>query len=104
MSPHSAADTVGTGAAVALSTILGVDQCKWFQIIGTSITGVPGRVGSSAVSLDVLSPVVLGRGAPIYANGGQFSPPIAMAMDFYDLTQWFLIMTIGDTASVICAI
>jgi hypothetical protein len=101
MLPKTPADAVGTGAPVALSTILGVKKCKWFQVIGTSISAVPGRLGDSGVSLDVVSPVSVGRGIPI---GGQFAPPIALAMEFYDLTAWFLIMTIGDTASVSCVI
>lgn len=104
MQPYTPVDYTGTGAAVTLASVLGVNQCKWFQVVGTSITGVPGRVGDAGVSLDVVSPLVLGRGFPIASGGGQFSPPIAFATDSYDLAQWYIVLTTGDTASVGCAI
>lgn len=103
MIPKTPVDYTGTGSAVALSAILGVNACKWFQVIGTSIAGVPGRVGDAGVALDVASPLSLGRGFPIFASGGQFVPPIALAMEFYDLTSWYIVLTNGDTASVGCA-
>lgn len=104
MIPYTPTDYVGTGAAVTLASILGVNQCKWFQVTATNITGVPARVGDSGVALDVASPLVLGRGFPVAAGGGQFAPPIAHMTDMYDLTTWYIIATTGDTVSVSCAI
>ncbi len=103
MIPKTPVDYTGTGLAVTLASILGVTKCKWFQIIGTNITGVAGRVGDSGVALDVASPLVVGVGFPIASGGGQFAPPIALAMEFYDLTKWYIVLTSGDTASVGCA-
>ena len=55
------------------------------------------------MSLDVLSPVSVGEGFAIFAGGSQFSPPIAMMSDFYDLTKWYIIVAVGDVVEVGCA-
>lgn len=93
-------DIVGDGAAHTLASLTNITACKWFQIFGLSIanTAVPGRLGDSHVSLDVVSPVVEGRGITIPANGGQFCPPIAIAEEFYDLTQIYCVFASLDKA------
>lgn len=95
-------DIVGDGAAHTLASITGntITQCKWFQFLGISIANaaIPGRLGDANVSLDVASPVTLGRGIIIPAGGGQFCPEIALAMTMYDLTQIYYILAVGDTA------
>ena len=94
------ADVVGDGVAHALSTIPGAPtKCKWFQLIGNSIGSIPGRMGDKNVSLDVLSPPTSGRGIEIASGTGQFNPPIALAMEFYDLTQIYYVLAVGDTAT-----
>ena len=103
MQPKTPVDYTGTGVAVTLASILGVTKCKWFQCVGMSIASVPARVGDSGVSLDVLSPVSVGEGFAIFAGGSQFSPPIAMMSDFYDLTKWYIIAAPGDIVEVGCA-
>ena len=104
MQPITPQDYTGTGAAVTLASILGVTKCKWFQVTGDAVAGFPARVGDSHVSLDVASPVTAGRGFPIPGGGGQFSPPIALAMEFYDLTAWWIVVANLDIVSVACAI
>lgn len=104
MQPQTPVDYIGTSAAVALSTILPVTMCKWFQVVGVSIGSIAARVGDSAVRLDVTSPVTHGRGIPITSGGSQFSPPIASEMAFYDLTTWYVVVATGDTVSVACAL
>lgn len=96
MQPHTPEDVAGTGSRVTLASILGVDQCKWFQVTAELVADAPIRVGDSGISTS--------RGVPIGVGGAQFSPPIAMTMDFYDLTKWYILVQIGDTASVVCAI
>ena len=65
----SSADFAGTGTPVALSTILGVKKCKWFQVVGLTVLGEPGRVGESDISIDVVSPYAAGKGAPMMGGG-----------------------------------
>lgn len=101
------ADVVGDGAVHTLASISGAPtKCKWFQFIGISIanSSTPGRLGDSHVSLDTLSPVAEGRGITIPANGGQFSPPVALAMEFYDLTQIYYVLASGDKAQFAAAV
>lgn len=102
MQPYTPADIVGDGAAHLLSDIPGITitHCKWFQFLGISIanSAIPGRLGDSNVALDVASPATVGRGITIPQGGGQFCPPIAIAEEFYDLTKWYYILAVGDTA------
>lgn len=100
MRPITPAQYTGTGSRVTLASILGVDQCKWFRVEGAAIGSTPGRVGGSNVAL---SP---GAGFPIYANSArpQQVPPIARAMEFYDLTKWYIVLSLNDTAVVGCAV
>ena len=94
------ADVIGDGARHTLASIPGITitKCKWFQFTGLSIanSGIPGRLGDANVTLDVLSPLLHGTGITIPATGGQFDPPIALAMELYDLTQIYYILASGD--------
>lgn len=93
-------DYTGTGSKVALSTILGVTKCKWFQAIGITIASIPARLGDSAIDTS-------GGGFPIGLSGsgsGQFSPPIALAMEFYDLTNIWIIVAVSDVVEIGCAL
>lgn len=101
MKPYTTATYIGTGARVTLASILGVRKCKWFEVQPISSGAAAGRVGDSHVALGT-------RGFPIGdasgAEPGVFAPPIALAMDFYDLTQWYLILGLAETAAVGCAV
>lgn len=102
------ADFSGDGVAHKLSDIPGITitQCKWFQVLGVSIanSSIPGRIGDSGISLDVISPAIAGRGIIIPATGGQFNPPIAIAEEFYDLTEIYYILASGDKAQFAAAV
>ena len=100
MQPYTAQDVTATGVAVSLATITGIQRCRWFQVSATAVASTPARVGPSTVALDVASPAVLGTGFPIGPGAGQFSPPVSLMTETYDLTLWFLIGVIGDTFSV----
>lgn len=96
MSPHTPVDVAGNGAARSLSSLLGgVTKCKWFQVTGVLIAA-RANVGDAGVTAT--------RGIPVFPGGSQFAPPIALAMEFYDLTSWYLWLDNGDTASVACAV
>ena len=102
MRPVTPAVYHGTGAAVALSTILGVTQCKWWKVQPISSGAHFGRVGDASAAIDAGIPIGLGIASG--AELGFASDPIALAMDFYDLTKWFLFLGNGETASVGCAV
>ncbi len=95
-------DITGDGARHTLASIPGITitKAKWFQFTGVSIanSAIPGRLGDENVALNVVSPVVLGRGITIPAGGGEFAPPVALAMEFYDLTEIYYILAAGDVA------
>ncbi len=96
MIPVTPADVTGDGHQHQLSTILGIDQCKWFCVSGVSIGSTAGQVGDSTIEAS-------GGGVQILT--GQFVfPPIALAMGFYDLTQWYIKLALNDTASVAAAV
>lgn len=101
MRPYTPAIYHGTGLPVTLASILGVTKCKWFEVQPISVGASAGRLGDSHVAIGT-------RGFPIGdasgAEPGTFAPPIALAMDFYDLTQWYIVLANGDTASVACAV
>ena len=101
MQPYTAQDIVGDGAAHTLASLLGITACRWFQVNGVSIasTAIPARVGDSSISLDVASPLTLGRGFPAGPGGGQFAPPVALGNEVYDLTKWYVRAAVGDTYS-----
>lgn len=97
----TAPDYTGTGAKVALTTLLSgspaSQQCKWFQVIGISIGATPARVGDANVSST--------QGAPITSTGaGQFNPPVAEVMQNYDLSTHYVWVGSGDKVSLSYAI
>ncbi len=92
------APVTGDGGVHALSSYPGMPtKCKWWQVTGDTIVADPGFVGDKNIGTS-------GGGQPITAAGGQFSPPIALAMEFYDLTNIYLLLQSGDTASIVCAV
>ena len=96
MQPITVADVTGDGARHTLASALGVTQCKWFQVSAVSVASTPARVGDADVSSS--------EGFPIGSGGGVFAPPIALAMDLYDLTKWYYIAANSDTLAIGCAI
>ncbi len=96
MIPVTPADVVGDGHQHKLSTILGIDQCKWFCVSGVSIGGTAGQLGDSTIEAS-------GGGIQIL-TGPIIIPPIALEMSFYDLTKWYLKLALNDTASVAAAV
>lgn len=93
--PHTPVDFTGDGAAHSISSIIGgITAAKWFQVSAVS-TGTRVSVGDSGVAVN--------RGFPVSPGSGQFAPPVALAMEFYDLEKWFVWVANGDTVSVGCA-
>jgi hypothetical protein len=91
MQLHTPADIVGTGAAIKLSTVAGVNFCKWFQVSAVSVATLA-RVGDSNVSAT--------RGIPILPTAGSFCPPTFDQLDPYDLTNTWVYLDLNDTASL----
>lgn len=91
-------DITGDSATHKLSDIpgLGISKCKWMQMIGITIAAHASRVG------DVNTTAT--RGTLITAGGGQIWYPIAMQMDFYDLTQIYYTIATGDTAQFLAGV
>lgn len=88
----SPAAVTGDGAKHALSSISGAPtQCKWF--IAYLTTGTSARIGDANVSST--------RGAPFSATIPFEAPPIALAMEFYDLTQIFYFVGSSDVADFV---
>ena len=85
--------TLASGAAQQLS--LTSQPCKWYQVNGVVVTSVV-RLADSAV--------LATAGAPLTAGGGQFSPPIALANEMYDLKDVWAIGTTSDVLSVVYAV
>ncbi len=96
MQPITPADVVGDGHQHKLSTILGIDKCKWFCVSGVDINNPAGQVGDSTIE-------ALGGGVQILLGPLVF-PPIALGMEFYDLTQWYIKLALNDIASVAAAV
>ncbi len=97
MIPKTSADVTGDGAAHTLASVLGVTQCKWFQVSAVTIASTAARVGDADVALT-------SEGFPIGGGGGVFAPPIALPMSFYDLTQWYFIAANNDKLAIGCAV
>ncbi len=100
MRPYTRAYSTSS-TVVTLASILGVTQCKWFAVqpLGSSA----GRVGDSHVAEEARG-IPFDNSAGVNAStAGFFAPPIALAMDFYDLTKWFLVVEEG-TAYVSCGV
>lgn len=95
MVPHVPVDYTGTGAAVTLASILGVNKCKWFQVNAVSVGGTAVRLGDKNVSAT--------QGFQVGSTQTQFAPPIAFVADLYDLTAWYILVQSGDTVTVGCA-
>lgn len=90
-------NVTGDGAAHAISSIAGAPtQCKWFQFLCASGTLTIG--GPAAANVDAT------HGYPIVAAGANFQPPIALPMDFYDLTSIFYFLSNTDTAVLLCGV
>ncbi len=85
--------TLTSSAAQQLSTTS--QPCKWFQINGVTVASTIRLAGSN---------VGASRGAPLFANGGQFSPPIADALNMYDLADVWVAGSTNDVLSVIYAV
>jgi len=85
------ADITGDGAVHTLASIPGAPKkCKWFQFTGLTIGSTPGRLGDANISTS--------RGITIPSGGGQVVYPIAIAMEFYDLTEIYYLLQSSDTA------
>lgn len=95
MQPITPVDITGDDHQHSLSSILGVTQCKWFQVSGISVSR--GNVGDSTIEAN-------GGGFPISTGTSFQTPSIALAMSFYNLDEWFVMFSNGDIASVGCAI
>lgn len=90
------ATLTGTGVALTVASAAGVNSAKWFQLTGVTIAAAASRIGDANVSAT--------RGYPLTAGGGQFFPPVARANAFYDLTQIYFDLAIGDTANLMVCI
>ncbi len=90
------ANLSGTGGALTVASAAGVNQCKWFQLVGVTIAAAASRIGDADVSAT--------QGYPLTAGGGQFFPPVARANAFYDLTQIYFFLNSGDTANLMVCI
>ena len=97
MLPVTPTDYTGDGHQHALSEILGITQCKWFTVTATSVASGPGRVGDDTIEAD-------GGGFVVSDGFSKVFPPIALAMSFYDLTKWFILIASGDTVSIGAAV
>lgn len=97
MLPITPVDFVGDDHQHTLASILGITQCKWFSVSGVQINGASGRVGDSTIEAD-------GGGFIINDGITKVFPPIALAMSFYDLTQWYIILTADDIATIGAAV
>lgn len=95
MIPNTPADVTGDAAIHTLASVLGVTKCKWFQVTAVSIASTAARVGNVSIALGT-------QGIPVASGGGVFAPPIALAMDFYDLTKWYYIAASSDVVSISC--
>ncbi len=96
MTPKTAADITGDGAIHSLADILGIKQCKWFQVSAVTVASTAARVGDANIALST-------QGFPIGSGGGVFAPPIAVGTTGYDLEQWYVIAASNDKLSVACA-
>lgn len=96
MIPKTAQDHTGDAAIHTLYSILGVKQCKWFQVSAVSIASTAARVGDANIALSG------GTGIPIGTGGGVFAPPIALPTTFYDLELWYVIAASSDKLSIAC--
>ena len=82
--------TLATGSAQAVSATS--QPCKWYQVQGLTV-GSLGRVGDSSVGA--------ARGALIRADGGNFAPPVADAVNPYDLKDVYVAGSASDVYSII---
>ncbi len=96
MTPKTAADHTGDAAIHTLASILGIKQCKWFQVSAVSIATTAARVGDANIALNT-------QGFPIASGGGVFAPPIAAGTTGYDLEAWYVIAASNDKLSIACA-
>lgn len=92
MRPHIAADLTGDNAAHLLSTLLGINQCRWFQVSGVTIASAPARVGDSSAASGV--------GVPVTASVFFQTPTNSMLDELYDLTGWYVWAATSDKVSV----
>ena len=87
-------NVTGTGATLQISAVTPkINKCKWFQFL--SLTGVLNIGGVDTDS---------SHGYPIGTQSANFQPPIALAMDLYDLSAIYFYMGNTDTAVLLCAI
>ena len=101
MQPYTAQDYTGDSAAHTLASILGINQCRWFQVQGVTIADTSARVGGSDVNIGGGSPAVTAIGFPIGVGGAQFSPPVSDPLtEVYDLTKWYVVAYTGDVLSI----
>jgi len=75
-----------------LSIVFGVSKCKWFQVeVLSNDTGVPVLIGDSGVQVN--RGIAIGPDPECRDFG-----PVALAMDFYDLTAIWIKIPTGDVA------
>ncbi len=79
-----------------LFSVLGIRQCKWFQVSAVSIASTAARVGDASIALTT-------QGIPIGSGGGVFAPPIAADGTGYDLEEWCFIAANSDKLSIVAA-
>jgi hypothetical protein len=83
----------GDGATHTLASAVGINKCKWFQILNES--GGTVNIGGPETSV--------GNGYPVAVQSGQFQPPIAIAMEEYDLAAIYYYISNLDTVRLLCA-
>lgn len=88
------AQITGDGATHTLASAIGtITKCKWFQILNSG----GGTLNVGGAETDAT------HGYPVAATSANFQPPIALAMDFYDLTAIKYWLTTAETAVLLCA-
>ena len=87
---------VGTGATLALADgATGVPKkCKWFQILNVDadVLNIGGAETDST------------HGYPIDTTGANFQPPIALTMEFYDMTAINFFLSNAANGVLLCAV
>lgn len=93
MQPYSPVDYTGDGHQHTLSSILGIKECKWFQVSGIAIATTPGHVGDSTIE-------AAGGGFLIAEGFGKVFPPVPYLLEMYDLESIYIILNALDVAQI----
>ncbi len=93
MQPYTPVDYTGDGHQHTLASILGIKECKWFQVSGIAIASTPGRVGDATVE-------TIGGGFQINEGFGKVFPPVPFLLEMYDLTSIYIWLAASDVAQI----